>query len=33
MYAFLLGAGVSKDAGVPTGGEVLSIALKLPWAS
>ncbi len=27
-YAFLLGAGVSKDAGVPTGGDVLSIALN-----
>jgi hypothetical protein len=27
-YAFLLGAGVSKDAGVPTGGEVLSLALN-----
>ncbi len=27
-YAFLLGAGVSKDAGVPTGGGVLSIALN-----
>jgi len=26
-YAFLLGAGVSKDAGVPTGGEVRDLAL------
>jgi SIR2-like domain len=27
-YAFLLGAGVSRDAGVPTGGEVLKFALN-----
>jgi hypothetical protein len=26
-YAFLLGSGVSRDAGVPTGGEVLSLAV------
>jgi NAD-dependent SIR2 family protein deacetylase len=27
-YAFLLGAGVSKDAGVPTGGDVRALALS-----